>query len=291
MPNYAKEMDLDLARLERRVTFLIERADFHHEVGTFLDLGCAATARRDAAVLTLLLGKIEKSRALFRKAGAEWTEIGLYAGFLLESFADADEDIVNKDKAGILSAIREASEKEWGAPPPSERGWRPFEEASRNSARQLLNLYQAIRGGRQQSGMTVAFSYRLKERMTPSFGSIVGATGIPIKSYIELFDSFTNNEPTQRQQQLIQYLITRREELIAAARMDAFHWRMMLKPAEFVDMDLLALGLSAFEAGPNSNSAKVLLQLSHNHEVGAGLPFLLAADMRKSKDEPQPLYR
>jgi hypothetical protein len=283
MVNYVGELGLNIERMNRRVEFLNDRANWHQRRETPLDNACAATARRDAAVIALLLGRVGDGRILFRRAGQQWAALGLFAGYLLESFADPRQDFVEADAIGTFSRVDDdlAADalpgRRFSKGKPTQ-----FEEASITSPRQLLNLYQAMRGGRQRTHRTQSFAARAEERLAASAAVMVGLTGLPIRSYLALFKSFGANEPTSRDRDMLLSVAIRREELLAAARTDQFHWLMMLKPAELVDLDLLALGLNALEAGPSSEEA-LFAPLMHR-AVSARLPFLLARDLHRSGD-------
>ena len=281
MPNYAEQLELDAERMRRRITFLNDRADWHDRRKTPLDRACAATARRDAGVLALLLGQASNARSSFRAAGREWASLGLFAGYLLESFADPEQDFAKDDAFGTFSRLDDALRDGGPGDRRTIEGERiPFEAASFNSPRQLLNLYQAARGRRRQPHLS-SFATKAAERLSTSAAVMVGLTGLPTRAYLNLFNSFGANEPTQRDRDMLFSVAIRREELLAAARSDQYHWRMMLKPAELVDLDLLALGLNAMEAG--SNSERALFEPLSHRDVPARLPFLLARDLRNSE--------
>ena len=279
MAEHAKALGLDTERLGRRIAFLNDRAEWHNRRETDIDQACAATARRDAGILALLLGEVEVAKSSLRDAGRQFTELGLFAGYFLISIVDPEADLSKRDKVDPLSRFDTSDDDQTAE---AGRDGRPFEIASRNSPRQLLSLYQAMRGGRRRSRSDARIAAKAEERLTSVSAAPLGTTGLPLKSYLSLFNTFGVNEPTQRDRDILFSVVTQREEMISAARNDQFHWRMILKPAELVDLDLLALGLNAIEAG--SNSRESLLSSLRHGDTGGSLPFLLALDLRNATD-------
>lgn len=277
MVDYAKKLGLDRARMARRITFLNDRADWHDRRESPLDKACAATARRDAGIIALLLDQKKVASDLLAKAGAEFTSIGLYAGYLLQSLVNpervrrgdfAAEEMIARFRFTDFTQHREG-------PRLSEEGALPFEQESRQSPQQLLNLYQALRGRRNKR--TRFASEIASDRLRVNAGATIGLSGLPIASYLQLFDRFGSNDPGLRDQDTLFAAMIRRRELIAAARADEFQWRMMLKPAELIDLNLVALGMNALEAGEVSTS--MLFATVERAGTEAALPFLLARDL------------
>jgi len=277
MTDYADQLGLDRARMKRRITFLNDRADWHDRRASPLDKACAATARRDAGIIALLLNHKEVASELIAKAGAEFVSIGLYAGFMLQSLVSSErvrrgdfatEDMITRFDPTAFTGDREGRR-------PSEEDTLPFEQESRQSPQQLLNLYQALRGRRNER--TRSASKRASDRLRVNASATIGLSGLPIGSYLQLFDRFGSNDVSERDQDTVFAAMIRRRELIDAAREDAFHWRMMLKPAELIDLDLVALGMNALEAGKVSTS--MLFETVERVGTEAALPLLLARDL------------
>lgn len=277
MADYADKLGLDRARMTRRITFLNDRADWHDRRESPLDKACAATARRDAGLIALLINQNEIASDLLAKAGAEFASIGLYAGYMLQSLVRpervrrgdfAAEDMIRRFGPTVFTEDREGRRV-------SEEGTLPFEHDSRQSPQQLLNLYQALRGRRNER--TRFASEMASSRLRVNAGATIGLSGLPIGSYLQLFDSFGSNDASLRDQDTVFAATIRRRELIDAARADEFHWRMMLKPAELIDLDLVALGMTALEAGEVSTS--ILFPMVERAGTEAALPFLLARDL------------
>ena len=283
MGMYADELGLDTDRMDRLIIFLDDRAEWHLRRETSLDIACAATARRDAGIIELLLGRISKARSYLILAGEQWTQLGLFSGYFLESIAKLELEFAARDVdafsrlAGALEGDEIKYSEMYG------RDQHPFEAASRNSPRQLINLYQATRGGRREGGYAAALGERISKRLNPNAAMSVGMTGLPAKTYLALFDRFGTNEATKRDSDILLSVVVRREELLSAAQSDQYHWRMMLKPAELVDMDLLVLGLNTLEAG---SGFKKVIEPLYDRGTLATLPFRLAQDLHRPLSKP-----
>lgn len=277
MADYAERLGLDRARMERRITFLNDRADWHDLRKSPLDTACAATARRDAGIIALLLDHKKVASELLAKAGAEFASIGLYAGYMLQSLVSPERvdrgDFAAED---MITRFGPSSFKEdLDGRGVSEEEALPFEGGSRQSPQQLLNLYQALRGRRNERTRFV--SEIAFDRLRPNASATIGLSGLPLGSYLQLFDRFGSNDANSRDQDTVFAAAIRRRDLIDAARADEFHWRMMLKPAELIDLDLVALGMNALEAGEVSTS--MLFATVERVGTEAALPFLLALDL------------
>jgi hypothetical protein len=279
MSDYSEQLGLNGSRLKRRITFLRERADWHERRKTALDRACAATARRDAGIIALLLDQKDIARLMLAHAGAEFVSIGLYAGYMLQSLVSPERihSIADEEMIGRFgpTAFAEDSEGRRG----SAKGTLPFERDSQQSPQQLLNLYQAIRGRRNER--TRVAGEAASGRLRANAGAPIGLSGLPIGSYLKLFDSFGSGDVSPRDQETVFAAAIRRRALIEAARSDEFHWRMMLKPAELVELDLIALAMNALEAGERSSS--MLFENIERAGTEAALPFLLARDLYEPK--------
>jgi hypothetical protein len=275
MPDYVTELGLDAERMHRRIEFLRDRAKGHLGRQTHVDRACAATLHRDAGLIALLLGKVSDARSLFHRAGREWENLGLFAGYLLESFADRERNFVAADEDGVFFRLKSAMSRD-ARPKKVEAEEQPFEAASRSSPRQLLNLYQATGAERRRSHTTDLLAVEILRRLAPNAAMMVGMTGLPLRGYLSLFNSLSRDVPTHRDRDLLFSMAVWRQELLTAAQADKFHWRMMQRPAALIDIDLLALGLNALE---NGHSAQVALEAVHDRGTATALPFLLARDL------------
>ena len=289
--DYSQVLGLDRERMERQVGFLKDRARWHDRRETPLDRACAATARRDSGIIALLLGKTNAARTSLAHAGRDFLSIGLFSGYLLQSLAEADHDARAIAEDGMLERIRQ---DDASADPKARRerdeGLLHFERLSRESPSQLLNLYQALRIQRVRDLRLreAAEMASIKLRKKASLG--IGLTDVPMQTYLRLFDHFGVNDVSERDIQTLFAISAQRRDLIDAARVDEYHWRMLLKPTVIVDLDFIALGMTALEAGERSSS--MLFETTERLGVEAALPFLLARDLyQPPTEEPQPLYR
>jgi hypothetical protein len=86
----------------------------------------------------------------------------------------------------------------------------------------------------------------------------VGATRTPLATYLGAYDQLAKRDTQagavapNELKQVLNSLAQRREELLMAARRDRFHWKAMLRPAELIDFDLLALLLAGVRRGKRS---------------------------------------
>ncbi|AZN70134.1 hypothetical protein D5400_01575 [Georhizobium profundi] len=278
MADYAEQLGLDRVRMGRRIIFLNDRADWHDRRKSPLDTACAATARRDAGIIALLLDQKEVASELLAKAGAEFASIGLFAGYMLQSLVSPER--VHRGDFAAEDMIARFGHSSFTEDPDvrrvREEGTLPFEKDSRQSPQQLLNLYQALRGRRiERTHFASEVAFR---RLQVNASATIGLSGLPVGSYLKLFDRFGSNDANSRDLDTVFAAAIRRRDLIDAARADEFHWRMMMKPAELVDLDLIALGMNAFEAGEISTS--MLFETVERVGTEAALPFLLARDLQ-----------
>lgn len=274
MPDYSAALGLDAARLERQVKFLQDRADWHRRRETPVDLATAAALLRDAGLISLLLGKVALAQRELDRAGTDLISIGLFAGYLLWRFAGTDRldgEVIDRMTAGIRAGSREG-----GA---AGDHLTPFERASEQSPRQLLSLYQAIHSGRTRDRRADIAAAAASERLKFHDGMTVGLTGMSVGSYAQMFDRCGEDNMTHRDLDTIYATAIQRRELIEAAQRDSYHWRMLLQPAELVDLDLVAFGMNAVQAEGRARSW--VLETIPRLGIPAALPFLLARDLRE----------
>lgn len=278
MADYLSELELDPERFARRITFLVDRAKAHEDRKNDLDTACAATLRRDAGALALLLGRSEQARSLFLTAGRQWSELGIYAGYFLMSLGQQSlgqswfEGEKNLDEIeSSLSFDQPVEDTE------TKIDRRQLRQMSRNSPRQLLSLYQAAGGGRRRSQRALRLARGAAKRLSPSMGSPIGTTGIPLGSYLRLYNALGSSDVSQSDRNSLFALAIRRDELVSAAQADRYHWRLLLKPAELIDFDLLALGITAIEAGGAARA--MLFSTVGERGPAARLPFEIARDL------------
>lgn len=279
MTDYADNLQLDPGRLSRRASFLIDRAKVHDDKAakagdrSLADrhIACAATLRRDAGAIALLIGNVEKAMDLFRSAGRLWAELGLYSGYFLLALAGDESNI---DIGWIERSLDPRFD---GEPPREEDSTRRYRDRSAQSPRQLLSLIEGL-------GMAVESKHRrlmllARKRLRPSDGVLVGTSNLPIASYLRLFDELRGGETSQSLHDSLLAITIQRQELIAAAQADEYHWRLTQRPAELIDFDLVALGIAAVNGGPIVQSE--LRAALERANAASRLPFDLAMELRQ----------
>jgi hypothetical protein len=279
MTDYADNLQLDPGRLSRRASFLIDRAKVHDDKAakagdrSLADrhIACAATLRRDAGAIALLIGNVEKAMDLFRSAGRLWAELGLYSGYFLLALAGDESNI---DIGWIERSLDPRFD---GEPPREEDSTRRYRGRSAQSPRQLLSLIEGL-------GMAVELKHRrlmllARKRLRPSDGVLVGTSNLPIASYLRLFDELRGGETSRSLHDSLLAITIQRQELIAAAQADEYHWRLTQRPAELIDFDLVALGIAAVNGGSTVQSE--LRAALERANAASRLPFDLAMELRQ----------
>lgn len=262
-----EELGLDSERLQRRIGFLESRAtahmereiDPHDRPRRDLERACAAGLWRDAAALALLLDDPKRARTFLRKAGVQWAELGLFAGYSLMALADRDPWWTERraDIDAVLQTLRLQTERpEESAERGRTRGdeleaqtlhRQPLIVASAGSTRQLLHLYQSLVAKRDTDPEVQATTALVRKRLEESPAAPVGPTGVPLDAYLDLLDAASHGDVGGSVADSVSGLVMRRAEQLQAARRDEYHWRLALKPAELVDFDLLAIATTSLD--------------------------------------------
>lgn len=248
----AEVLHLDPKLLVRRLRFLSARAKWHEqlvanavreEVGS-LDMhsACAATLRRDAGAIALILGQVDEARREFRRAGSYWLNLGFYEGLLLLRLGRVETSTRDNFLSSIpgwigrsLEHIREPTEHE-----------PRFASAALRSPRQLVSLIQA---GNDSGSILASLNVQALQRLQIYRGYPLGVTQTPVARYLELLEGVRREKLSADHFKTLVGMSIRRSELISAAQEDNYHWRMALKPNDLIDIDILAIGLAALEHG------------------------------------------
>jgi hypothetical protein len=261
-------------RLERRLLFLVSRAETHlrglpEKAATEMDMlsrACAATLYRDAACVAMLIGQVGQARSLLHISGKHFLVLGLPVGasfIALAGMPDSESEI--ERHADFIVGVRQ----QWG---PSEArardsARRPVADQARSEPRQLLAMMQAdwIIDDRRGSTAEMYKDGPLREALERNGGYPVGATGLSIDSYASAAGWFAERRdvdgylPDRIAASMSTMMATRAEHL-HAARKDRFHWRMLARPAELVDLDATILMYLAInkDGVPKLNLEKVI---------------------------------
>ncbi|TGN51515.1 hypothetical protein E4L95_16765 [Paracoccus liaowanqingii] len=246
-------------RLERRLHFLVSRADAHlsdlpDRETTEKDMpprACAATLYRDAACVALLMDEVSEARDLLHKAGQNFLMLGLPVGAsLLALSGTPGSEFELEQHADFIAGIRqqwrprEAHARDGGA-------FHTMADQARSEPRQLLAMMQAdwIIDNRMRDRALRDESGPLREALERNGGYPVGATGLSIDSYARVADWFAERDGIEgfddylpdRIAALMATMMATRAEHLHSARKDRFHWKMLARPAEIVDLDATIL--------------------------------------------------
>ncbi len=284
MPGHADELGLDPDRLAQRFKFLTIRAQAQDKaalVGQTPDRSdmhraCAATLRRDAASIALLLGKIVEARDMFRDAGEALLQLGLFYGqFLMRLSGQKITGSWFNDWMQRAMVTPHGTDGETSAELPR------FAIASAGTPRQLLSLAQAAP---EKSGTGSEVRYFVQDRLFSYRTLPLGAAGTPLAQYLKVLNALITGDFDSKAIDSLTGMAIQRRDLIEAARTDEFHWSRVQQPAEMIDFDLLALG---FAAATNHGADSPAFGIMAERGSAAALPFRLAlelADFSKPSD-------
>ena len=250
--------EFDHERLRRRRHFLESRARAHvnAEGDRRWHHTAAATLLRDAAAVALLLDEFEGARELLRRSGNQLLQVGLSGGLQLLFIAGTIDGEEGEIGRRIDMFAHELSQKE--SPETGQRlPERQFDEESFRPP-QLLRTYQGLAGRRSDDAARASLRRMIRDMLTINASMPVGATRTPVAIYLAVFDYLANRETREANlpggfSQIIRSLAQRRAELLSVARQDRYHWKALLRPAELIDLDLLAMFVAARRRGQNFN--------------------------------------
>lgn len=289
-------------RLQQRLAFLQDRAQAHlnalEEVvdvageRAMLDRACAATLLRDAGCIALLLGWMDDARRLLSEAGRHFLALGMPVGAGLVALADIDQ---TAEQLSAYEDVVQGARQQWGPAETRERKdrRRPMSERARGEPRQLLGIMQAdwlmVESGKASKMFLDSEAMRI--RLDRAGGYAAGATGLSIDSYVRLADEFVRHPELNVSEQTwidrsLSIFYAARSENLHTARKDVFHWRMLPRPAELVDLDgtilmILALG---------TNLGSELLERAYERDVPIlDAPLHIAEALRREQDRARSL--
>jgi hypothetical protein len=278
--------EFDQDRLKRRRAFLEIRAKAHltAEGDHRWHYAASATLLRDAAAVAFIVGDIVGGRSLLRQSGNLFFDLGFAGGLQLLYISGALE----ADENEALNLIRRFDRAFSERIRPIERAGVPPEKASSFDdesflSPQLLRTYQALAGRRSDDEEWFGLRRAIHEALNVNAAMPVGAARTPLATYLMTFDQLARRDgagtfaPSWLRQTL-NALAQRREELLMAARRDRFHWKAMLRPAELVDFDLLALLLAGVRRGKRS---RLIATAFAARDPMTALPHTLAQALKK----------
>jgi hypothetical protein len=253
--------DFDQGRLERRRVFLESRANFHltRETDRRWHVAAAATLLRDAAAVALISNDISGGRTLLRTSGDLLLGLGLVGGLQLLYLAGT-LDFEEGYSQERIDQFQRAYNYRTGHPEVqsiSPDSLPSFDDESFRPP-QLLRVYQALAGRRGNDEKWFALRNAIRDTLALNATMPVGPARTTLAIYLAAFDQLANRDSPSIQtlprgvSQVLSSLAQRREELLIAARRDRFHWKALLRPAELVDFDLLALLIAGVRRGQAS---------------------------------------
>lgn len=245
----------------------------------------SATLFRDAAAVAFILGDIAGGRSLLRQSGNLLFNLGFAGGLQLLYIAGT----LDEDDNEALNLIRRFDSAFSERHRRIERERVPSETASsfnNDSFRspQLLRTYQALAGRRSDDEEWFSLRHAIHEALSINAEMPVGAARTPLATYLRIFDLFARREEQMvpfalnEIKQTLNSLVQRREELLMAARRDRFHWKAMLRPAELIDFDLLALLVAGLRRGKRS---RLIATAFAARDPITALPRTLAQALKK----------
>lgn len=237
MADFSEALEIDPHILEARLRFLSARIDWHLKRGTSaMHRACAATLQRDAGAIALILGRVDDAQLRFVAAADLRFQLGFYDGLQLLQFGGPSlrsQPAFERDLAWVERSLLDADRKHEDVP--------PLAAAASQSPRQLVSVLQAADfldiGG--AAGLAA-------ERLQVYAAYPLGVTQISVGAYLKLYFQLREGHLDSGRRTLIA-MSSRREELIKAAQLDRFHWRLAQKPGDLIDFDILSLGLTALE--------------------------------------------
>lgn len=227
--------------LDRRVEFLLSRADAHLRKDDIRSIACAATLLQDAAAIGFMRDDTESGRAHLDIAGEHFLRLGLPRGVLLMMLASEGE------RGGdALAPMLKAATAALDMPSSARREMGPLFASALHQPEQLMAL-EASAALADAAGASIS---RAEERMRgvlhPYRSHPVGPTGIALGAFIRLMDfgqgsEFENLEAFGNPRLDMMSVLARRGRQLASASEDRHHWRLLLSPAALLDFDLVAL--------------------------------------------------
>jgi hypothetical protein len=241
----------------------------------------AATLLRDAGAVAPLLDEFENGRDLFRRSGRLLLGLGLSGGLQLSFIAGAldeeGEEIGERIDAFAAELFSEEN------PEPGQRVHkREFDEES-FGAPQLLRTYQGLAGRLSDDVAHASLRRMIRGILTTDASMPVGAARTPAGIYLAVFDYLANRQIEEAHlpgglSQIVRSLAQRRSELLTVARQDRYHWKALLRPAELIDLDLLAMFVASRRRGQNFD---VITSAFEEYDSLTHLPAKLAAALNE----------
>lgn len=278
----AGELGLDEERLNRRVGFLQDRAQFHVEQSEkhrVMNIACAGSLYRDAAATAILLEDYDQARKLLIQAGELWAKIGLFSGYALLSLGHQQAWWSNRrdELETVRDELADAALSQPERPKPRGREQAPMMSGSAGSARQLLYLYQSLRPHLNDDPLTRSVAAMTHKRLSEQSTAQVGPTEAPARSHVHLLDAAVHGDFDAASRDTLSGMVLRRADQLIAARSDEHHWRLALAPAALVDFDLVSLATASADA---RNTVSEFAEHFRSRNRTVSLPLIAARGLR-----------
>jgi len=232
--------------LDRRVGFLLDRADAHLAKQDDRSRACAATLFTDAAAIGFMRKDQASAQKHLHEAGSHFLGLGLPHGALLLLLATQGSE--GRENLRLMLRGATARGKE-GDSIRAEMG--PLFTQAVHRPEQLLSLAisaaMAEAGdGYDDPGERQSQDEGLRGLLHTYRSHPVGASGLPVAAFLRLLEfgqgvEAPNLEASGNVQMDAMTLLTRRSRQLASAYEDHHHWRLLLSPAALLDFDLVAL--------------------------------------------------
>jgi hypothetical protein len=274
-------------RLQRRLEFLRSRAKAHRlsETDRQWHVAAAATLSRDAAAIAMMLDDIETARALLQDSGDLFLDLGFLGGLQLLYIAGDRKNRkgrVESELGRFANALHRRTERREGERFSGEAQFGLSEESF--TPPQLLRIYQALAGGGPDDEHWYGLRKEIRKALELNAVMPVGPTRMTLASYLATLDQLTEVDPVAPPggvNETLRSLAHRRQELLSAARRDSFHWKALVRPAELIDFDLLALLLAGVRHGQASDAISAAFA---GRDPMTALPKVLAESLSRHTD-------
>ena len=223
------DLGIDGEFVEKRQNFLLARAGVHRELAERDDrhVMVAATLQRDAACVALLRDDVDGGRHHLIVAGNDLLRSGATSGAALMALAGAEPD---------LTAA-------WMTPREMLSTAQTEREMLSMAQTDLLLQAQYGNGGRAAEQMGHLLAGELG-------GAPAGNAGLTIRQYVEIGQQGVDGHlDPQRVRDWLAPTWARRSRDIEKAKADQYHWRLLHRPSELLELDSVILATILLRTG------------------------------------------
>lgn len=227
--------------LDRRVEFLVDRANAHAAKKDVRARACAGTLLRDAAAIAFMRGDVQAGREHLGRAGEHFLALGLPHGVLLAMLASNGEQGVDP-----LALMLKAATEERGSRASVSRQLGPLFATALHQPEQLIALEASAAMAEAAGEGMPPSDERMRGMFHPYRTHPVGMSGVTVAAFLRLMDfarstDFGDLEAYGNPRLDMVTLFARRGRQLVSAFEDQHHWRLLLSPAALLDFDLIAL--------------------------------------------------